>query len=70
MRHFTSNNGTDQCQTVNKTSLLYIESNLDRLLLSLATHDQCSVTKRTNRAPNSFDQQAQVVSQGHTSMQK
>ena len=53
---------------VHQTTLLHIESSLDRLGLLSPTHDQrvVSATKRTNYAPTSFDQQVQI-SQGHTS---
>ena len=51
---------------VHQTSLLHIESNLDRLGMLSPTHDQRSQqTKRKNYAPTSFDQQVQD-SQGHT----
>ena len=53
-------------KTVHQTSLLHIESNLDRLGTLSPTHDQRSQQKkRKNYAPTSFDQQVQV-SQGHT----
>ena len=53
-------------KTVHQTSLLLIESNLDRLGMLSPTHDQRSQQKkRKNYAPTSFDQQVQV-SQGHT----
>ena len=53
-------------KTVHQTSLLHIESNLDRLGMLSPTHDQRSQQKnRKNYAPTSFDQQVQV-SQGHT----
>ena len=51
---------------VHQTSLLHIESNLDRLGMLSPTHDQRSQQKkRKNYAPASFDQKVQV-SQGHT----
>ena len=56
-------------KTVHQTSLLHIESSLDRLGLLSPTHDQRSQQQSgqiTNYAPTSFDQQVQV-SQGHTS---
>ena len=53
-------------KTVHQTSLLHIESNLDRLGMLSPTHDQRSQQKKQkNYAPTSFDQQVQV-SQGHT----
>ena len=53
-------------KTVHQTSLLHIESNLNRLGMLSPTHDQRSQQKkRKNYAPTSFDQQVQV-SQGHT----
>ena len=56
-------------KTVHQTSLLHIESNLDRLGMLSPTHDQRSQQKqeklRKNYAPTSFDQQVQD-SQGHT----
>ena len=53
-------------KTVHQTSLLHIESNLDRLGIMLSpTHDQRSQQKSGKNAPTSFDQQVQV-SQGHT----
>ena len=53
-------------KTVHQTSLLHIESNLDRLGMLSPTHDQRSQQKkRKNYAPTSFDQQVQV-SQGRT----
>ena len=53
-------------KTVHETSLLHIESNLDRFGMLSPTHDQRSQQKkRKNYAPTSFDQQDQV-SQGHT----
>ena len=53
-------------KTVHQTSLLHIESNLDRLGMLSPTHDQRSQQKTgKNYAPTSFDQQVQV-SQGHT----
>ena len=53
---------------VHQTSLLHIESSLDRLGLLSPTHDQrvVSATNRTNYAPTSFDQRNQV-SQGDIS---
>ena len=53
---------------VHQTSLLHIESSLDRLGLLSPTHDRwvVSATNRTNYAPTSFDQRNQV-SQGDTS---
>ena len=61
-------------KTVHQTSLLHIESNLDRLgMLSPRSHSECCrlpttsvLSKRPEKyAPTSFDQQVQV-SQGHT----
>ena len=56
-------------KTVHQTSILRIESNLDRLGMLSPTHDQRSQQKperlRKNYAPTSFDQQVQD-SQGHT----
>ena len=57
-------------KTVHQTSILHIESNLDRLGMLSPTHDQRSQQKKTERlrknyAPTSFDQQVQD-SQGHT----
>ena len=53
-------------ETVHQTSLLHIESNLDRLGMLSPTDDQRSQQKkRKNYAPTSFDQQVQD-SQGHT----
>ena len=55
-------------KTVHQTSLLHIESSLDRLGLLSPTYlrPAFSATKRTNYAPTSFHQEVQV-SQGHTS---
>ena len=48
-------------KTIHQTSLLNIESNLDRLGMLPPTHDQRSQQKkRKNYAPTSFDQQVQV----------
>ena len=52
-------------KTVHQTSLLHIESNLDRLGMLSPTHDQRSQQKTGKNASTSFDQQVQV-SQGHT----
>ena len=53
-------------KAVHQTSLLRIESNLDRLRMLPPTHGQRSQQKkRKNYTPTSFDQQGQV-SQGHT----
>ena len=55
-------------ETIHQKSLFHIESNLDRLGSLSPTHSRpaFSATKRTNHAPISFDQQAQV-SQGRAS---
>ena len=47
-------------KTAHQTSLLHIESNLDRLGMLPPTHDQRSQQKNGNYAPTSFDQQVQV----------
>ena len=52
-------------KTVHQTSLLHIESNLDRLGLLAYPRPAFSAINWTNWAPTSFDQQVQV-SQGHT----
>ena len=52
-------------KTVHQTSLLHIESNLDRLGMLSPTHDQRSQQKTGKNASTRFDQQVQV-SQGHT----
>ena len=52
-------------KTVHQTSLLHIESNLDRLGMLSPTHDQRSHKKNGKIRSNQFDQQVQV-SQGHT----
>ena len=56
-------------KTIHQTSLLHIETNFDfrstRIVVAYP-RPAFSATKRTNHAPISFDQQAQV-SQGHTS---
>ena len=58
---------TTNVKTVHQTSLLHIESNFDRLGVSVVAYPRpaFSATNWINYAPISFDQQVQV-SQGHT----
>ena len=64
MRHFTRN-GTDQCRN-GSSNLLTPYQEQPRSTPSVVAYPRpaFSATKRTNHAPISFDQQAQV-SQGH-----
>ena len=66
IRHFTSN-GTDQCRN-GSSNLLAPYQEQPRLTRIVVDYPRpaFSATRRTNHAPISFDQQAQV-SQGHTS---
>ena len=65
MRHFTSND-TDQCRNGSSNHLIpHREQPRSTRIVVAYPRPTFSATKRTNHAPISFDQQAQV-SQGHS----